>query len=166
MNASPREARLTGLHVASMFAMFFVIVASVNGYMMKQAISTMPGLDARNGYDESQKYNALIRRSEAQAERHWTPTASVVSAAGRTLVTIDFSDGPEQARRPLAVTARFEHPATTAADRKLAPAVMQGRYSAALDGELKGLWTLVIEARDPASGDILFQSRNRLTIRG
>jgi nitrogen fixation protein FixH len=58
--APGRAFELTGWHVAAIAFAFFAIVAGVNGYMLSAAIRTMPGLDARNGYDVSQRYNAAI----------------------------------------------------------------------------------------------------------
>jgi nitrogen fixation protein FixH len=174
--AEPREFRLTGVHVFAMFVAFFAVVASVNGYMMQRAISTMPGLDARNGYDASQRYNGLIRRAETQDGRRWTPAATVTAADGKTRITVSFAGGQAvggqagggqaMAAPPMTVSARLEHPATRALDHVLALQPGEGGHGATLPLQLRGLWTLVIEARDADTGEILFQSRNRLTLGG
>ncbi|MCA3667838.1 MAG: FixH family protein, partial [Methylobacterium sp.] len=88
-----KEFRLTGWHVLAMLIAFFAVVASVNVFMMTTAIRTMPGLDARNGYDVSQNFNRQeLAAAQAQARRGWQSDARV-SLANRVLdLEIRFRD--------------------------------------------------------------------------
>ncbi len=157
---------LTGKHVLAMFIAFFVVVASVNGYMMRQAITTMPGLEARNGYDVSQRFNARIAEAHAQDVRGWIADAAIRNEAGRILASVELKDHDGKPLDGLAVFVRLEHPSTKAQDKTLALGPdAPGLYSGASAGRADGVWTVVIEARS-ASGDLVYQSRNRTLLKG
>lgn len=163
-----REAApLTGGKVLAMLLGFFVVVASVNALMMTLAISTMPGLDARNGYDPSQRYNAEIASSRAQAARGWRQDSTVTLKDGMAEVALTLTDGQNQPISGLEVAAELAHPATRGRDRsgrmiEVAP----GRYAARLAGVQPGLWTLGIVARPDAAAEPLWRGRTRLMVKG
>ncbi len=107
-----REFRLTGWHVLAMLVTFFAIVASVNFYMMTTAIRTMPGLDARNGYDVSQNFNrAELAAAEAQTRRGWQSDAHLALSNRMLDLSVRFRDRESKALDGLAVTAVLQHPA-------------------------------------------------------
>jgi nitrogen fixation protein FixH len=150
-----------GGHVLAGLISFFLVVASVNGFMMYSAISTMPGLDAgRNGYDVSQRYNGEIRAAEAQAARGWSTDAELIRTGAGVRAAITFSDASGEAVDGLVVRMLFAHPADRRQDRSvtLAP-LSQGRYAATVDALPAGAWDITIQAdRDSAR---LYQSRGR-----
>lgn len=163
--AARKEFRLTGWHVLAMLVTFFVVVASVNVYMLTMAVSTMPGLDARNGYDTSQNFNREeFAAAEAQAARRWQSDARM-SLENRVLALhFGFRDRDGKAIDGLAVTALLAHPAQRRLDRAIALAPRgNGLYAAEIDGVDAGAWGLVIEAR--ANGERMFLSRHRVILR-
>lgn len=163
----PRDFRLTGWHVLAMLVTFFAIVAGVNVYMMTTAIRTMPGLDARNGYDVSQNFNRQeLAAAQAQAQRGWQSDAKL-SLANRVLdLELRFRDNASRPIPGLAVTAVLQHPAQRGRDRAISFAPRgEGLYAARLDGIDAGGWGLLIEAHDLATGERLFLSRHRLALK-
>ncbi|MCA3649675.1 MAG: FixH family protein [Methylobacterium sp.] len=162
-----KEFRLTGWHVLAMLIAFFAVVASVNVFMMTTAIRTMPGLDARNGYDVSQNFNRQeLAAAQAQARRGWQSDARV-SLANRVLdLEIRFRDSMSKPLAGLAVTVVLQHPAQRGRDRAITLSPRgDGYYTAKLDGIDAGGWGLVIEAHDLESGERLFLSRHRLALK-
>jgi nitrogen fixation protein FixH len=153
--------------VLAMFIAFFAVVASVNAYMMRAAFSTMPGLDARNGYDVSQRYNTMIAEAQAQERAGWRADAHVEPAADAVKVQLTLAGPGVDAARPLAVSVRFDHPAARTRDVVVAmrPAAAGG-YEGEGPALTQGLWGVTITAADPATGEVLFRSRNRTTISG
>jgi nitrogen fixation protein FixH len=164
--------RLTGRHVLFGLLAFFLVVASVNGVMMTMALKTMSGLDARNGYDPSQRYNLDIAEARAQAARGWQVEVKlgalrVLSDGARqgSDAAVSFSDRDGQAIAGLVVNVRLAHPGDRRRDvvtslEEVAP----GRYVGPAAGLSPGQWDVVIEARD-ASGAKVFHSRQRAILK-
>jgi nitrogen fixation protein FixH len=161
----PSTFRLQGWHVLAILLGFFGVVGGVNAVMLRMALTTMPGLDARNGYDESQRYNRRITDAEAMDARGLKVSAELGRAGtGAELqIGVQARDGA-----PLAgahVSARLEHPAIRSRDLTLelieyAP----GRYAARVDDIAAGGWTMVILVREKVDGAPVFLSRNRITL--
>jgi nitrogen fixation protein FixH len=162
-----REFRLTGWHVLAMLVTFFAIVGSVNFYMMNVAIRTMPGLDARNGYDTSQNFNrAELAAAEAQTRRGWQSDAHLTLSNHVLDLSVRFRDRQSKALDGLAVTAVLQHPAQRGRDRAITFGPRgDGLYTAKLDGVDAGGWGLVLEAHNLETGERLFLSRHRLALK-
>ncbi|MGL4242135.1 MAG: FixH family protein [Beijerinckiaceae bacterium] len=162
---SRKEFVLTGWHVATIAFVFFAVVAGVNGYMLRSALLTMPGLDARNGYDVSQRYNARIEAARQQEQLRWTADIAVRPAADGTRVTASLASADGRPVTGHVVDADLAHPAMRALDRRL-PLVetSPGRYEGRLPDKLSGAWTLVIAARADEGADPVYMSRNRIAL--
>lgn len=166
-NETRREFVLTGRHVLAIFIGFFAIVASVNAYMMRQAISTMPGIDARNGYDASQRFNSRIAAANEQDARGWKADAELRQEPAGLSANLDIRAPAGVQAQPLAVSLRLEHPSTRALDRSVAlDEAAPGHYVGTLPGRFQGGWTVVIEARAVETGELLYASRNRTHFKG
>jgi nitrogen fixation protein FixH len=156
---------LEGWHVALMFISFFLVVGSVNGIMLHAATSTMPGLDARNGYDVSQRYNGMIGAAQGQTSRGWQADISHVRSMHDTRFTIQLNDAGGRPLQDRAVSLRLSHPALRAADRVVdIQETTPGRYTGVVEGLAAGGWTLSLEVRDEPRGEIMFASRNRMVL--
>lgn len=79
------ERQFTGRHALMLFVGFFGIIFAMNGVMAYMALSTFPGLEARNGYIASQTFDA---RRKAQEALGWTVDAD--EAAG--VLSLAFTD--------------------------------------------------------------------------
>lgn len=158
---------LTGRHVLAVFLAFFAVVGGVNAYMMRAAMTTMPGLDARNGYDASQRFNGRIAEARAQDGRGWKVDAVLRGDGEGLSVAVDFALADGAPAADLAVDLRLEHPTNRALDQQIRLAQeAPGSYSARLRGRHSGAWTVLIEARSPQTGELLYASRNRTLIKG
>lgn len=165
--AAKRPFEFKGSHALMLLIGFFAIVATVNGIMMTVAIRTMPGLDARNGYDVSQRYNAEIAAAGAQDARGWTADARVNLANGNASVSLDLHGAGGVALEQLKPTATLRHPT----DRKRDSGVRlvetgQGTYAGELRQITPGAWDLVIEVRSSTGEATLFTSRQRIVLKG
>ena len=167
LQARPAQApfRLTGWHVGTIALVFFVIVAAMNGVMMSHAFRTMPGLDARNGYDVSQRYNTSIHEARFQAARGWRTDLNIVRQGNATLFTTTILDRQGEPIRGLTVAISVRHPATrlhdyTATARELAPGSYEIIHRASA-----GNWDVEISAKERADLPPLTLSRNRITLK-
>jgi nitrogen fixation protein FixH len=79
------KGRLTGRHVALIFAGFFGTIFAVNGFMAWMAVGTFPGLEAKNGFAESQTFEA---RRDAQEALGWNVGATIANG----VLAIAFTD--------------------------------------------------------------------------
>ncbi|MDQ2065943.1 FixH family protein [Xinfangfangia sp. CPCC 101601] len=78
-------AEITGRKVAAVMCGAFAIIIGVNLVMAFQAVSTFPGLEAKNTYVASQEFD---QRRDAQEALGWTVTPT--TAPG--LVTLSITD--------------------------------------------------------------------------
>lgn len=165
-SAKAREPfRLNGGHVLAIFLAFFAIVATVNGFMMRQAFHTMPGIDARNGYDVSQRYNAELAAAAAQEQRGWKAEIRLDRQGGRLELGLQLKDRDGQPVAGQQVRIRLAHPATRQLDREITLGETgKGRYSGAIPGFPAGNWSLVLTIEDPATHQLLYTSRNRFDL--
>lgn len=151
---------LKGWHVLALFVGFFAVVGSVNAVMVTQAMKTMPGLEARNGYDVSQRFNGEIRAAKAQTERGWTVDALVERAE----LAVTFSDSDRHAVADLTVDVRLVNATDRSLDRSVALLPMaQGRYAARMPPLKPGTWDITITAHK--DGERVFLSRHRKAIK-
>ncbi|MCK8464924.1 FixH family protein [Aliiroseovarius sp. S1339] len=59
------EFELTGKHVLAIVVSFFAVIIGVNLFMAYSAIGTFPGLETKNSYVASQKFDAQKTAQEA-----------------------------------------------------------------------------------------------------
>jgi nitrogen fixation protein FixH len=159
--AKPRE--ITGRFVFFALLAFFLVVAAVNGTMMTLAVQTMPGVDVRNSYEASQRFNRDIAAARAQDARGWSANATLRLRGQDALATLELRDAAKAAVAGLEVGIRLAHPATRADDRaaRMSEDGM-GRYVATIPGVNRGAWDVVIEA--DRAGERVFTSRNRIVL--
>lgn len=164
---SKSEFRLKGWHVLAMLLAFFGVIFTVNGIMMTIALRTMPGLDARNGYDISQTFNRNeLARADAQANRAWQSDARLILSRGQLDLRVQFQTREGKPVENLTVTVLLAHPAARRLDRSVTLAALgNGAYTARLGDVDQGGWGLVIEAKDQNGGERLFLSRHRVMLK-
>lgn len=79
---------LKGWHVATMFCAGFGVIIAVNLTLAYKALGTFPGLEVKNSYVASQKFDA---KRNAQAALGWTVTAEYVP--GKITLAVTDSAG-------------------------------------------------------------------------
>jgi nitrogen fixation protein FixH len=149
--------------VLAMLVSFFAVVASVNGYMIRAAISTFPGTEVKNSYVASQQFNREIVAMRQQAERDWKVDVALHRQGQAALLHLTIRDAAGQPVRGLVLTARLAHLADAKVDH--AGAVVEkapGLYAVDFGDVHRGAWNLVIEAR--RDGERLYAARNRVEL--
>ena len=81
---------LKGWHVLAMFLGFFGTIIAVNLFMATKAVGTFPGLEARNGFVESQSFQ---ERRAAQEALGWD-VAAVLRGGTLEIAFTDASGAP------------------------------------------------------------------------
>jgi nitrogen fixation protein FixH len=149
--------------VLAMLVGFFLVVASVNGYMIRAAIGTFPGAEVKNSYAASQQFNREIEAMRQQASRNWKVDVALRRQGQAAMLDLTVRDASGQPVRGLALTARLAHPVDARVDHagqvaEKAPGV----YDVDFGDVHRGAWNLVIEAR--RDGERLYASRNRVEL--
>jgi nitrogen fixation protein FixH len=166
--ASPRMKRpfrLEGRHVMILLIGFFAIVAASNAVMLTAAIKTMPGLDARNGYDPSQAYNGEIAAAQRQDREGYSASVSLVRSGDGIDARFTLAS-PSRRNIDGDATLRLEHPSDRKRDIETTlQAQGNGVFSAHLAGVSAGARNLVIELRD-AAGERIYRDQQRVMIGG
>lgn len=98
-------APFTGRKVFIFVASAFGLIIAVNIYMATQAVRTFPGLEVKNGYIASQKFDA---QREAQAALGWSVEADYVDGFFALRIT-DAEDAPIKAARLNGTLGRATH---------------------------------------------------------
>ena len=146
---------ITGRHVfIGMVAAFGVIIA-VNVTMAYMAIGTFPGLEVKNSYVASQKFEAQRAAQEALG---WQASAQVEGGI-LTLVLTDADGTPVQTEH---LTAMVGRPTIARDDLDLAFASENGVLSAPVD-LAPGAWILKLSA-ESVSG-VVYEKRLELWVR-
>jgi nitrogen fixation protein FixH len=157
---------LEGWHVLALFIAFFGVVGAVNAMMMTYALRTMPGLDARNGYDPSQRWNTEIRAVEAQDALGWRADAGVRLIDGRMQVSLQLANRDGRPVDMVYVEARLAHPSDRKRDLVMAlDKVADGRHVGVAAGGSAGAWDLVIDVKSAIDGRTAWRSRQRVLIK-
>ena len=146
MSTAPKP--LTGGKVFAMIASGFAIIIAVNLTLAFQAVATFPGLETKNSYVASQKFQA---ERSAQLSLGWDVGAQMDQD---TLTLSITRDGiPVQARIISATLGRATH---TGADQTPALVYNGVTYTAPITGG-DGNWNLRLVAE--ASDGTLFRQR-------
>ncbi|MGL5116458.1 MAG: FixH family protein [Beijerinckiaceae bacterium] len=154
---------ITGRFVLFALIAFFGVVFAVNATMMAIALTTMPGLDVRNGYVASQAMNGAYAAMRAQTDRGWSVDAALRRAGDGAVLKVEIRDRDGAPVAGLDVTATLAHPALVKADRSAPlPEAAPGIYAGTIDSVKAGSWTLGIAALQ--GGQPIFSSRNRVSM--
>lgn len=164
--AAPRPRRpfqLTGRMVAAMLVLFFGVIISVNATIMTVALRTMPGVETRSAYEDSQHFNEEIARQHERDARGWNAAATLARQGEGAALDVTLADRLGQPLSGFTATARLRHPATSARDHSVALSERQpGRYEARFDRIEAGAWILELKAR--RGEEVVFVSRSRITL--
>ncbi|MBM7068777.1 FixH family protein [Actibacterium sp. 188UL27-1] len=135
------EKPLTGWKVFAMFAAGFGIIIAVNLTLAFQAVATFPGLETKNSYVASQKFQA---DRAAQDNLNWTVAARL--EAGQLVLTVDDPAGKPV--RPATLTGTFGRATHVADDQDLTFQPTQTGYIANVTSA-PGNWNLRLAAVAP-----------------
>jgi len=100
-----REFEFTGWHMLALMLGMFGTIITVNLWFAYNAVATFPGVEDRNAYVASQKFEA---ERQAQDALHWDVTASLADGM-LTVAILDDAGKPVQAEVLRAVFGRPTH---------------------------------------------------------
>jgi nitrogen fixation protein FixH len=158
----PCGFRVTGRLVLLSFIGFFAVVASVNAFMITQAVRTFSGVETENAYKAGLAFNQSIAAAGAQDARGWG-----VEIARRAPDSADFSvTVRDRAGRPvtgISLEATLQHPNDRRRDQPFAVAALGNGLFQAQTAREPGVWDVVIVLHEGEAE--LFRSRNRIVVR-
>lgn len=134
------ERRITGYHVLFGFVMAFGVIISVNLYLAFSAVKTFPGLEVKNSYVASQKFDA---QKSAQEALGWDIMAD--HSDGQLVLSITDENGPVEVQSISATLGR----ATTVADDLTPDLVFNGTAYVAPVDLRDGNWNIRMVAVAP-----------------
>jgi nitrogen fixation protein FixH len=118
------------------------VVIAVNSYMAYSALHTFPGQAGRDGFDLSNRYDAVLDRVKQQAALGWSIEARLDISGHPLLILRDASDLPLTGAAIRAVAERplGEKSTTPLVFQEVAP----GRYAAQVPLPAKGQWDIML----------------------
>lgn len=135
------------------------VVVAVNAAMITTAVNSFPGKLARNGFDLSNQYNAVIAAQERNEALGWQVDASWGNAG----ITVTLNDRNGNALDGASISAGLRRPIGPPHDQVLSlQPTGPGTYAAATPDHLAGQWDLMLVAR---RGEDRFTATKRLTPR-
>ncbi|MCX7645384.1 MAG: FixH family protein [Rhodobacteraceae bacterium] len=150
------QRELTGRHVFLITAGAFAVIIGANLVLAWQAVATFPGIEVRNGYVASQRFEADRRAQEALG---WT--AETRLAGG--VLSVRFT-GPDGGPAPVASVEGLLGRATSAADDRVPAFVRTGPATFEAPAALpRGQWVLHLSAK--ATDGTAFRQRVQVTVR-
>ncbi|WP_409432637.1 FixH family protein [Litorimonas sp. RW-G-Af-16] len=147
--AQEKEAswELNGGHVLVILLSFFVILISVNGYFIYQAVTSFRGEDVKGSYRQGLEYNQTIEARAEASQLGWEVRANVVdNIAGDQTLILKLTDADGGALTRADVTGTLHHRIDTALDQPLTfEDTGAGRLTALISGP-PGQYTLKAQA--------------------
>ena len=148
------QGKLTGRHVLLMFLGFFGTVIAVNLYMAWMAVGTFPGLEAKNGFMESQTFD---ERRAAQEALGWDVAARMEDG----VLAIAFTDDAGAPVEVAGMEAVVGRATSTEADRTPPFTYRRGTFRTPMELD-RGNWVIRLTARAPDG--TLFERRLALRV--
>jgi nitrogen fixation protein FixH len=108
----PTAIPLTGRKVLFFLVVFFVVVAIVNGIMIRLALDTDTGVVSKHPYEEGLAYNKVVEAVNAQEKLGWKVTLQDVPSATPLTQEVEISvqDATGKAIIPDTITANLTRP--------------------------------------------------------
>ena len=151
-------SEFTGRKMAIVMVSFFGVIIAVNFLMAYKAVSTFPGLEVKNSYVASQKFDTI---RTAQQDLNWTMTPEYDAADRRLYLAFTDADGQPAKLTDLSVLVGR----STAARDDQTPQFTYAAnlWTTPLDLD-PGKWLLRVEAR--ATDGTLFSQRVSILVKG
>lgn len=148
---------ITGRHVLVITVSAFSVIIAVNLFMAWSAISTFPGVEAKNTYYASQNFNAAMRAQQALG---WQVAQDYDGAQLVLRITEAASGQPAEVADLQVLIGR----ATESRDDKLPVFVREAGAHVAPVDLAPGKWILRIQA--VAADGTLFRQQRQLFVKG
>lgn len=139
---------LKGHHIFMMLVAFFGVIGSVNAYMITMALKTLPGVEAKSAYEQSQKFNKGLEALAEQNRKGWQVDVVTGGLKHGTPLTVQVRDNTGAAILGMKVIAKLQRPTNASLDHTLdLREIGSGVYSASLPDLQLGQWRLAVEVK-------------------
>lgn len=146
---------ITGRHVFFGMVIAFGVIIAVNFTLAYQAVGTFPGLEVKNSYVASQKFEA---KRAAQESLGWQASAEVESG----MLTVSLTDAEGTPAETAQLSAMVGRPTVARDDIHLELAPVDGVLRAPIE-LAPGAWILKLEAQSVSGVD--YSKRLELWVR-
>jgi len=155
---------LTGRIVLICLITFFAVVASVNGVLIRAALSTFGGLETASSYQAGLSFARETAMAKVQETQGWRVDGTVKPGKdGTTSVEIFARDSEGRPLIGLDATTTLAHPTDRRLDRNVVMTGDTPGHFRGVSGPTAGQWDVIIELS--RNGERQFRSRNRITLR-
>jgi nitrogen fixation protein FixH len=154
---------LTGRAVLIILLSFFAVVAGVNAFMIRAAVTTFGGVETESSYRAGLAFAREIAASHEQNQRDWRIRATVLPDGSGRRIEVVANDAADRSLAGLTATVRLSHPT----DRRLDQEVIMseaglGRFRG-VASDVLGQWDLMIDL--DRNGERMFRSKSRVVLR-
>lgn len=133
--------KLTGWHVLAIAVGAFTIIVGVNIFMATKAITTFPGLETKNSYVASQKFNDDLQDQRALG---WSVAPTLSGGTLMLMITDEVTGLPVKVREIGGILGRATHVKDDQSPEFRR--TMNGTYAADVGALDHGKWELRLEA--------------------
>ncbi|MFN3348961.1 FixH family protein [Pseudorhodoplanes sp.] len=163
--ATPHKSReITGRTVLICFMGFFGVVAAVNAFMIRAAVTTFAGTETASAYRAGLAYKEEEAAAAAQAALNWQVEGRIArNTAGDAVLTVQIKDNNGVPVRGIAVDARLVHPASARLDQAV-PLTRMADGSFRGSAEIAaGQWTLSLDIE--RDGERVYRTKSRVMLK-
>lgn len=146
--APTREFVLTGRHVLLMLLAFFGVIGLVNAYFISVALKTLPGIEAKSAYEESQKFNRGLEAIASQDRKGWQVDVITGGFKAGGPLSVQLRDRAGVPILGMKVLVTLQRPTDARRDHVLTLTEQgNGVYALPLPDVEPGLWRVVLEVK-------------------
>jgi nitrogen fixation protein FixH len=139
---------LKGHHVLLMLLSFFGVIGLVNAYMITMALKTLPGIEVKSAFEQSQKFNKGLDALAEQNRKGWQVDVVSGSLTPGTPLSVQLRDKAGAPILGMRVTTDMQRPTDARLDHHLELRELgNGVYSAVIPELEPGQWRLAVEVK-------------------
>lgn len=146
--ADERAFVLTGKHVLLMLLAFFGVIGLVNAYFITVALKTLPGVEVKSPFEQSQKFNRGLEAVAAQDRKGWQVDVITGGLKHGAPVTVQLRDRAGAPILGMNVSVNLQRPTDARFDQRVDLKEQgNGVYAAPLPDLGLGQWRVSVEVK-------------------
>lgn len=144
----PRAFVLTGKHVLLMLLAFFGVIGLVNAYFITVALKTLPGIEVKSAFEQSQKFNKALESVAEQDRKGWQVDVITGGLKHGAPVSVQLRERAGAPILGMNVAVKLQRPADARFDQRLDLKEQgNGVYAAPLPDLGPGQWRVSVEVK-------------------